>query len=159
MNQHHLSKWLIFVTSIAAACGLFCLLYLAPQMGREMIRDYPKLRYMYTPTLIFIYLNAIPCYIAAGMAMRIFVEIGRDNSFCAANAKRLRTAGNMFLINFVLFAAALIVLAVIRLITPTLSIILMLLAIGALVVSVMCAALSHLVVKAAEIKDENDLTI
>jgi len=109
----------------------------------------------------YIWLIAIPCLLALLRFFQICTRIGRDNSFCMHNAKALKemsiymlTVVIMGSIGFVVFiisglyynfkftgAAILIVIII------------------AVTLSVVCAALSHLVQKASVLQEEHDLTV
>ena len=87
------------------------------------------------------------------------MEIGRDNSFCHENARRLSICGNLALADTVLYLAAGCVLGFMHLLHITLLIAGIVICSIGVAVAVCCAALSHLTRKAADMQSENDLTV
>ena len=90
---------------------------------------------------------------------KIAVEIGRDNSFCYDNAKRLRMCSNLALADVILYLIAGCVLGAMNMLHFALIVAgVVICSIGA-AIAVCCAALSHLTRKAADMQAENDLTV
>ena len=115
------------------------------------------MEWMVVPGIAAVSLSAVPIVIALVLFWRICTEIGRDNSFCHKNAGRLTAIGFCALIDTGYCAVG----------TVTLEILvgsaIWVLGLGVCTVgmSIALAAflLSHLVLKAADMKAENDLTI
>ena len=159
MKQKTLSRKLtlmgIAVTVMAAA--LFFIVF--PIYGSKIAADYPEFSGAYVPVLIYLWVMAIPVAAAIIEYFRICREIGRDNSFSEATAKSLEKISLYTIADTVLLFAGAMILLFIRLMPLALlisSIVICVLGFG---MSVIAAALSHLVLKAKTIKDENDLTI
>ena len=128
-----------------------------PSRIREIGLEEPELAWLVTPGIIAISLSAVPIAIALVLFWKICTEIGRDNSFCHRNASRLSGIGFCALIDTGYCAVG----------TVTLEILvgspIWLLGLGVCTVGLAIALaaflLSHLVLKAADMKAENDLTI
>ena len=159
MKQKELSVWLRAVLAVGAAFILFLSLLVVPKLGQHAILNYPELEYMYLPCLIFFWITAAIVLVFLALVWKIAIEIGRDNSFCHENAKRLRTCSHLALADVILYLIAGCVFGAMNLLHPALIIAgVIICSIGA-AVAVCCAALSHLTRKAADMQAENDLTV
>ena len=135
-----------------AAMTAFFYIVVFPQ--RILLLEEPgRLNYdaswLVTPGLIAFSLSAIPIAIALVLFWQICTEIGRDNSFCHKNASRLSGIG---------FCAVGTVTIEILVGSPIWVTGLMVCTVG-LAIALAAFLLSHLVLKAADMKSENDLTI
>lgn len=159
MKQRELSIWLRAVVMLGAACVLVLALWVVPDIGRDFGLGAPELAHLYWPCLIAVWLSAVPVFIFMALVWQMAVEIGRDNSFCLANARRLRSCSFLAALDTLLYVAGALVLSLLNALhVGALLLIALLAAVGA-AVAVCCAALSHLTRKAAEMKSENDLTV
>ena len=98
----------------------------------------------------------IPLVIAGVQAWLIFSAIGRDEAFTAANARRLNIVAAVALAEGIIAAVLAIALYALY---GVLSAGFALLFAAGVVFAILANALSHLTLKAAAIKDENDLTV
>lgn len=159
LKQKELSIWLRVILSVVALCVVFFALIVVPTFLMDASDADARFRGAYLPCLIFFWATTVPVYAFLVLIWRIAIEIGRDNSFCAKNAARLRTCSLLALLDTVLYMAGGVVLACFDFLNSmTFSALVVLCALGA-AVSVCCAALSHLTRKAADMQSENDLTI
>jgi len=159
MTQKKLSKWLCVIVIGLGIAGLYCLTVMAPRLGHRLVLQYPRWAHMYTPTLIFTWVCAVPFYLGLYAAYLISVDIGRDRSFIAENSHRLKRIGIYAVIESVLIFVILATMLTYDILHPVVAMILVLLALAVISISVICFALSHLVLKAAKLQEENDLTI
>lgn len=159
MKQAELSRWLKIIVIVAALSCLALCIFIVPQLGRAAVRHYPEYSGYYLPCLIFFWVSALPVFAALIKAWEIFREIGKDNSFCAQNAARLRVISIMALADTIYYIIGAVVLAALNMLHPALMIILIGVLFIGFTVMTASAALSHLTQKAASLKDENDLTI
>ncbi|MBR6802180.1 MAG: DUF2975 domain-containing protein [Eubacteriaceae bacterium] len=159
MTQKKLSKYLCFIVYFLALAGLFCIFVLAPKVGLSMAGKYQRFSHLYYPALMFIWVCAVPFYLGLYAAYLIGKDIGRDKSFSKINSDRLRKIGIYCVMESVLIFISIVSLVVIRVLNPFLLLILILLSLTVVALSVICFALSHLVMKAARLQEENDLTI
>ncbi len=159
VKQKELSIWLRVVLGVSAAFILFLSLLLMPKLGQHAVENYPELGYLYWPCLVFFWVTAALVLVFLALVWKIAVEIGRDNSFCYENAKRLRICSNLALCDVILYLIGGCVLGAMNLLQPSLIIAgVVICSIGA-AIAVCCAALSHLTRKAADMQSENDLTV
>lgn len=159
MKQKELSIWLRAVVIIGwIACALLAW-PVAPKLAEDAATDIPELAYLAWPCLAVLWLGLIVVAVALFYGWRIFTEIGRDNSFCAANARRLRSISRLALIDTMLCLAAIVALLLLNALHPGVFLLMLLVAVIGAGITVAAAALSHLTMKAARLQDENDLTI
>ncbi len=119
----------------------------------------PTLAWLQWPGLICFWAVMVPVVLALWHSLKIFGEIGRDNSFCLENARRLKIISRLALGDTVVCLAGLMFLLCLGAMPPGLFLLLLaVIGMGA-AMAVAAAALSHLTRKAAAIQDENDLTI
>ena len=140
-------------------CALVYLVYL-PVLADEWRTAAPEYASLYLPALIFVELTALPILAAFVLAWRIAGDIGRDNSFCRANAGRMKAISLLALGDVIYFWAGIdvfwfcfgagsgpeLILAI-------------LIGSAGLILAVCAGALSHLILKAAKLREENDLTV
>lgn len=113
--------------------------------------------WLVTPGLIAFSISAIPIAIALVLFWQICTEIGRDNSFCHKNASRLTGIGFCALIDTGYCAVGTVTLEIL-VGSPIWVTGLMVCTVG-MAIALAAFLLSHLVLKAADMKAENDLTI
>ena len=135
----------------------FCYIEIFPQRVVEMGRQNANASWLVTPGIIAISISAIPIAIALVLFWQICTEIGRDNSFCHKNAGRLTGIGFCALIDTGYCAVGTVTLEIL-VGSPIWVLGLMVCTVG-LAIALAAFLLSHLVLKAADLKSENDLTI
>ncbi len=159
MKQKELSNLLIFIGVLVTAAIAVCCALIAPVMGRAVAEDYPDYAYMYLPCLIYIWMAAVPVLISCVISIRIFLEIGRDNSFCEENAARLRHIGRLFLFETVYLFLGITLMGILGMLFLTVFLCLALACSVSLCATIVCSALSHLTYKAYLLKRDSELTI
>ena len=139
-----------------AAMAALCYTVIFPQRIQEAGAAY-NAAWMITPGIVCISISAVPIAIALVLFWMICTEVGRDNSFCRKNARYLSGIGFCALVDTGYCAVGTVTLEALAG-SPV-----WLLGLGVCVVGLAIALaaflLSHLVLKAAELKSENDLTI
>ena len=159
MKQKELSRWMKGIVVLGFICVLFLDAVWVPQLGLDIARETPDLQRMFWPCLIYFWISTIPVMYFMAPVWQMASEIGRDNSFCLKNALRLRTCSLLAAADTVYYLVGGVVLLSMGLLHIGIAIIGMgVCAVGA-AISVLCAALSHLTRKAADMRSENDLTI
>ncbi len=159
MKQSTLSKWLKLIIAGVGICGIIIYSAVIPKAARAAVWQFPELSDCVLPWLILIWITAVPCFVALVIAWRIAANIGADRSFSMENAELLKWIS-------ILAAADSVILFVGNLIyllfdINYLGIILFscMIEFFGIAISVASAALSHLVMKAAELQEQSDLTI
>ena len=144
---------IIFLAVMAALCYI----EIFPDAIEEMGRQNANVTWLVTPGTIAVSISAIPIAIALVLFWRICTEIGRDNSFCHQNARWLSGIGVCALIDTGYCAIGTVTLEIIA--GSPIWLLGTAVCMVGLAIALAAFLLSHLVLKAADMKDENDLTI
>ena len=157
MGRVGLVRTLKGVILFLAAMAALCYLVIFPDYIREMGTEDANVTWLVTPGIAAVSLSAIPIIIALVLFWMICTEVGRDNSFCRKNARLLTGIGFCALIDTGYCAVGTVTIEL-MVGSP-----IWLLGLGVctagLAIALAAFLLSHLVLKAAELKSENDLTI
>jgi len=159
LKQKELSNYLKALFALAFLCCAAAAFWLVPMLGERASELKPEHAELVMPCLIFFWVTLIPVIWSLCLAWKISDEIGKDNSFCHLNAVRLRTVSRLAVLDTVLYLIAAVVLTAAGAVE-----VLGLAAFAAVLIlgialAVGMAALSHLIEKAAALKDDADLTI
>lgn len=159
MKQKELSRLLRGIVIIGwIACALLAC-PVAPKLAHDAAVDAPELAYLAYPLLSVFWIALAIVAVALLFGWKIFGEIGRDNSFCPENARRLRIISWLALADTVLCIVCIMALLLLRALHPGIFLLLLLIAVIGSGIAVSAAALSHLTLKASALQTENDLTI
>ena len=159
MKQRELSVWLRVVVVLIGVAVVFLGAVFLPMLGREAAEMNAELAWLFWPCLLYLEATILPVLAALVLAWLIFAEIGRDNSFCMANARRLRAISILALVDTLLYILLPIALGLLGILHPGVLIGCVCIVFMGVGFTVGAAALSHLAQKAAALKDENDLVI
>ena len=159
MDQKKLSRWLKAMCLLIAVCGIVVYAGIIPFYGASIAEANPEFAFAYWPWLVFLWGTAVPCYIALFIAWKVFDRIGNDESFCEENAKGLRKISVLAVIDVVYFFIGGLILMFANMSHPGVFLLSLLFVALGIAVAVVSAALSHLIYKAVQIKEENDLTV
>ena len=143
---------LVFMAVMTAVCYLEIFPDRITMAGRMY-----GMEWMVAPGIAAVSLSAVPIVIALVLFWRICTEIGRDNSFCHKNARWLSGIGFCALVDTGYCAVGTVTLeflagSPIWLLGTAVCVV-------GLAIALAAFLLSHLVLKAADLKAENDLTI
>ena len=159
MKQTTLSKWLKLIIVGVGICGIIIYAAVVPMLVRAMAEEYPEFSSYQWPWLILIWVTAIPCYIALIFAWKIAVNIGADRSFSVANAKLLKGISLLAAVDSAYFFVGNLIYLLLNINHPSIVLFSLCIEFFGIAISVASAALSHLVMKAAELQEQSDLTI
>lgn len=160
MTQKNLSKWLKAVIIGTGIFGMIVFFAIIPAYGTSLRAMYPEVSHYYWPWQIFLWLCSVPCFASLFFGWKIAKNIGADNSFSFENAKQLKTISILAAGDSAFFFLGNWALAFMNMSHPSALIILTpLVVFVGIAITVVCAALSHLVYKSALMQAENDLTI
>jgi hypothetical protein len=159
MRQKELSVWLKLIIVICGFFGLLFCIYFSPEIGRKILLNSDNLKKLYNPFITFIWITGIPFFIALILGWQICSDIGSNQTFTVRNADRLKIISILSMIEGVLYVGALLYLFVVGSYQTNALIVLLLILFFSVVISIFTSMLSHLVRKASEIKQDNDLTI
>lgn len=160
MTQRNLSKWLKAVIIGTAIFGIIVFGFIIPPYGKNLASLYPEISYCYYPWLIFTWLCALPCFVALFFGWKVAENIGNDRSFSFENAKHFKTISYLAAGDSAFFLIVNWVFLFLDMNHPGMAIIFApLLVFVGVAISIVCAALSHLIYKSAVMQNESDLTI
>lgn len=160
MTQKNLSKWLKAVIIGTGIFGLIVFGWLIPAYGISLKTIYSEVSHYYWPWQIFLWLCSVPCFASLFFGWKIANNIGNDNSFSFDNAKQLKIISILAAGDSAFFFIGNWSLALMDMSHPSMIIIITpLVVFVGIAITVVCAALSHLVYKSAVLQSENDLTI
>lgn len=159
MSQKSLSKWLKGIIAGMAVCGAIIYLYLIPVYGRDLVEANPEFSYCYIPWVAVLLISSIPCYWGLYFGWRIATEIGKDNSFSKENASYLKNISMLAALDSAYFFLANLILMILNMNHPGIFLLSLFVVFAGIAVTVAAAGLSHLVKKAADMKEESELTI
>ena len=159
MSQNSIARVLKIFCCVVAVVGAFFFFVYAPLMVDELVLMFPEAAYLKWPGLIGIWVIAMLCYMVLGNFWGICVRIGEDNSFCNENADAMKRMGFLSFTVAVLLSGAMIFLGCLGFLGIAYFIVYFLLMCVVCGVGVLCMALSALIRRAAQLKEENDLTI
>ncbi len=159
MNQQNLSKWLKCITILVTIMLTVILFLVIPAYGRDIVCMNTRYSGWYMPWLSFVWLLGIPCYIVLVIFWGICDEIRNDNSFSMKNAKALAIISKLAMIDSFLCFSGIVIFSMFQMMHISILVLGILVVSVGIAISVIAAALGHLVQKASKLKDENDLTI
>ncbi len=160
MKQNSLSKWLKFIIIGIGICGLIIYTFVIPMMGNTISAiGKGEFDHCFWPWLIFIWATGIPCYIALAFAWKIASNIGADQSFSMSNSKLLKWISILAAEDSAFFFIGNIVFLFLNMNHPSIVLFSFLIIFIGIAISIASAVLSHLVMKAAVLQDESNLTI
>lgn len=159
MYKTRLSKWLRFIIITVGLCGFFICAWVIPSLGQMMTGIYPEFAFCYRPWLILIWVTAIPCYIILALGWRISKNIKNGRSFSFENGKLLNNIAVLSAADAGVFFGMNIVFLFLGMNHPGIALLSLIVLVFGLSVSLASVIVSHLVIKAARLQEENDLTI
>ncbi len=159
MEQRKMVKWLKFLVIFVAICGLILCAVVIPVVGRELSGISPELGRYFKPWVTFVWVLAIPCFAALIHAWMIFSNIEKNKAFSMENAKHMEKISYLAGADTIALISGNIVLLILNINHPSVFLVFLMIGIIGIGISVAAAVLSHLIQKAANLQDENDLTI
>lgn len=159
MKQSEIAKWLKAISIAIAIMGIFFFFLVVPILAGQMKTEYPEVAFLYWPGLCYGWLIAAGCYYILYQFWKVAKEIGNDNSFSLENCSSFVKMSRMALIMALIWFIGLLILSICKWMNPGILILMLLAIFISLVISILTAALSHLIRKAYEMKQENELTI
>ena len=158
MSQKSLASLLKGIIICLGLIGIIVYFLILPAFGSRLAEN-QDLESFYWPWQIFLWGTGIPCYGALFEFWGVCGEIQRDHSFCEENAIRMRTIAFLILGDVAYFFLGNIVLLLCNMNHPATFLLSLAIAIVGIAIGVAAAVLSHLIQKAAAMKEENELTI
>lgn len=157
MDQKKLSLWLKLIIAGCAFCGIILFVFLLPIWLFSL--EKAGMPYAPVPWIIFMWIAAVPCFLVLVCGSRIADEIGKDNSFSRVNARMLKYVSMLAAGDSAFLLLGNIVFLALKMNHVRIALISAFVCFVGLAVAVAAACLSHLVLKAAILQEESDLTI
>ena len=159
MKQKSIAKILKAFCIFVGVVGAFFFFLYVPLMVEELAVMFPEAAYLKWPGIFGIWVITILCYIVLGNFWMICVRIGEDNSFCNENADCMKRMGLISFAVAALLTGAAVYIGCIGFLGIAYFLVYFFVTCVAVGVGVMCLALAALIRRAAQMKEENDLTI
>lgn len=159
MRQRELSIWLKLIIIFCSCIGVLFCMYIGPKMGKAVLLESEQLKELYNPFVSFIWITGVPYFIALFLGWKICLDIAVDEAFTSQNAKRLKAISILSMMEGILYIGALLYIFIVGDYHTSILVILLLILFFSVVISIFTSLLSHLVRKASDIKEDNDLTI
>ena len=158
MKQKSIAGVLKFFTALAAVmAGLFFFWYVP--IGIEEIAITEHLEYMRWPGTLGMWAIALMVYLALFDFWKICGRIGKEDSFCRENASAMTRIGIYALMVFALILGGALVVSFMNLMDGPFALVVFFVEFVAAGIAVICLCLGQLILRATEIKEENELTI
>lgn len=157
MSQGKLSRLLKIIIIIMGMIGLVFYCYVEPAWCRDMASG--EFDRWGVPWLVFISFTAGPIYAGLVLFWRICSDIQRDRSFTKANAARLNVISVLAVSDVVYHLTGSVILTILDMNHPGSLLMTLFIDVVGISVAIAAAVLAHLVTKAAELKEDSDLTI
>jgi hypothetical protein len=159
MKQSRLSEWMGIILIGIFLCGLAVLFGAFPYGGKILAEQYPEFSFCYIPWLVLLWTSGVPCSIVLFFCWNVLRDIRKGSPFSVLNGRRLKRcsvlmavdAGFFFLMNWIYLFVGMN--------HPSILLLSMAVSFAGLGVSVLFLLLSSLVMRAAQLQEQSDLTI
>ena len=160
MTQKTFANLLKAAVVLALLCCLAVYGLYVPALAEDCRSLEASLSSLYLPGLIFVELTFLPILIALFFAWRVASDIGRDRSFTRENAARMKNISFLAFFDVAYFWLGILVFWFgFSAKSGPMLILAALIGSAGIIVAVCAGALSHLILKAAVLREENDLTV
>lgn len=158
MKQTEIAGYLKFITIGVTVLFLAFVAWFLPAMVGKSITEKGS---VFWGICMFFWVTAVPCFLSLWKFWGICVRIGKDQSFSRENAKALKQMSHYMLTDAVLYAIVFSLTCICGWYERNAWILfgIILILFVCITLTILCAALSHLVYKASRMQEEQDLTI
>ena len=157
MDQKPLSLWLRVIVIGCALCGVALFGFILPGFLAGLAAEHSG--FPHRAWTAFMWVLAVPCYGVLVCVWRVAGRIGMNRSFSHENARALRAVALLAGLDAALLLAGNVVFWLMGKSLSVLALASAFTCFAGLAISVGAACLSHLVLKAARLQEDNDLTI
>lgn len=159
MKQANVSTWMKGITYAIGLAGIFFFAIVMPYMCKQYFAENEQVAFLFVPVLVFWTITAIFCYVVLFFFYQVCLQIEKDNSFSKENVKAFSIMSKLLIILAIVWIAFLLVHVIGGFLTFEVLWKMLLFIFAWLAIAGLCRALSLLIEKAMEIKEENELTI
>lgn len=157
MNQKRLSLCLKLIIAGCAICGIMLFIFLLPMWLFSLEENGAP--YAPVPWIVFMWFLSVPCFLVLACGSRIAIEIGKDNSFSRINARMLKYIAVLAIGDSAVLLLGNVIFLVLGINRPLIVLISAFVCFAGLAISMAAGCLSQLVLKAAILQEESELTI
>jgi hypothetical protein len=140
----------------AAVCGLFLCVFAVPSFGNSMIQANPECSGWFWPWLIFAWLFSLPCFAILVFVWKVSDAVIHETVFTVKTAKWVKTGAVLLLSDTVFLFVGNVVLVLLNMSHPGVLLLSVIGAIFAVALSLLAAALSRYLTKAAVLQEESE---
>ncbi len=159
MKQYEITNWLKGICIGIAVMGLIFFGLIIPKLAVESKIQNPEADYLFWPGLICVWIIGILCYAILYQFWKVCIQIGKDNSFSPENSKSFVIISKIAVAISVICFCGMFYLGANKWLNPGIMFLLIGIIFIGITITVLAAALSHLILKAYELKKENEFTI
>lgn len=159
MDMKKMGRTLQLFLCFAAFIGFVVFFAAVPAVGWEIAEANPEYAVAYWPWLIFLWLCAVPCFLSLMPGWRVFGRLARKNSFCRENGEDMKLIARLAFFDTALFAAGNAVMLCFGWHHPGYLLMAAVVVVCGAAIGVVAHVLGLLVLDAAAMREENDLTI
>ena len=159
MEMKKLARLLQLALIGAAVLGVAVFGVFVPEVGLRTAEANPEYGAAYWPWLIFLWLCAVPCFLSLVPGWRVFGRLAQKNAFCIENGKDMKRIAGLAFFDTALFLVGNVVMAAFGWHHPGLMLAACAVALCGALIGVVAQVLGMLVLDAANLREENDLTI
>lgn len=159
MTQKSLSNMLKALIIAVAFCGVLVYFMALPVIGVDMAETYPEYKHCLPIYLSLFWLSAVTCYAVLVFSWLIAARISKGLSFCVENAKYLKIISVLAEVDTAFFFVGNLALLLFNMSHPSIFAFALLVCFIGVALTIVFGALSHLVLKAAALQEQSDLTI
>ncbi len=159
MEMKKLARLLQLALIGAAVIGFAVFFVAVPFIGREIARANPEYAVAYWPWQIFLWLCAVPCFMSLVPGWKVFGRLAKKNAFCRENGEDMKTIAHLAFFDTALFVVGNAVMLFFGWHHPGYLLMALVVCGCGVVIGVVAQVLGMLVLEAAAMREENDLTI
>lgn len=156
MNKNNLSVWLKAIIIAMAVMGLVLYFVFVPLVGIDLVKGGAMTKAAAWAFFGFLTPTAVPCYLVLIWLWPVACDIGRDASFTHKNAVRIKNMAIACLADTLYLFAGNLAFFLAKASTAVIFASFSFVAFTGLVLAVAAGCLSHLVYKAAVMREENE---
>ena len=156
MNNNKLSVWLKAIVIAMAVMGLFLFFVFVPLVGIDLVKNEVITKAVAWAFFGFLTPTAIPCYLVLIWLWFVASDIGKGSSFTHKNSVRIKNMAIACLADTLYLFAGNLAFFLAKASTAVIFASLSFVAFTGLVLAVAAGCLSHLVYKAAVMREENE---
>lgn len=157
MEKTSLSLKITVITT--GLLGAVFYLWALPSVGKFIAELSPEFAGAYYPWLVLFWITAIPCYAALVLLWKVIKSIDTDELFRKVNAYRFRMVARLAFADVIVFMAANVLFLLLNFNHPSILIASAFVCVVGVAFGICMKAMAGFFDKAADLQEENDLTI